>query len=116
MNDTPKNKESRFPSFACGKNRLRSTACHERAPPLVPLASLDLPNRGRRVACGSSALARRAPRAATLAALLALLAACGQTGPLYLPEDGPPAAAPATDETAPPLVKEDDEDDGGPRL
>ena len=45
-------KESRFPSFAFGENRLRSTACNWRTPPLVPLASLDLPNRGRRVAFG----------------------------------------------------------------
>ena len=44
----------RFPSFACGKNRLRSTACHQRTTPLVPLALLDLPNRGRRVAYGSA--------------------------------------------------------------
>jgi len=49
------NKESRFPSFAFGENRLRSTACNGRTAPLVPLASLDSPNRGRRVACGSSA-------------------------------------------------------------
>jgi predicted pyridoxine 5'-phosphate oxidase superfamily flavin-nucleotide-binding protein len=46
-------KESRFPSFAFGENRLRSTACNQRTPPLVPLASLDSPNRGRRVAFGS---------------------------------------------------------------
>jgi hypothetical protein len=65
---------SRFPSFAFGENRLRSTALNK-PPPLVPLtrcgiprallrlrrnrtpsiacASLDLPNRGRRVAYGS---------------------------------------------------------------
>ena len=46
------NKVSRFPSFAFGENRLRSTALNK-PPPLVPLASLDLPNRGRRVAYGS---------------------------------------------------------------
>jgi hypothetical protein len=45
-------KVSRFPSFAFGENRLRSTALNK-PPPLVPLASLDLPNRGRRVAYGS---------------------------------------------------------------
>jgi len=44
-------KESRFPSFAFGENRLRSTALNK-PPPLVPLASLDLPNRGRQVAYG----------------------------------------------------------------
>ena len=49
-----------------------------------------------------SALARRVSRAATLAALLALLAACGQTGPLYLPEDGPPTAAPPPGQNVPP--------------
>ena len=47
------NKESRFPAPAYGGRRLRSTAYHQRTTPLVPLASLDLPNRGRRVACGS---------------------------------------------------------------
>jgi hypothetical protein len=69
-------KESRFPTFAFGENRLRSTALNK-PPPLVPLtrcgiprallrlrrnrtpsiacASLDLPNRGRRVAYGSDA-------------------------------------------------------------
>lgn len=62
-----------------------------------------------------SAPAYRAPRVAVLAALLALLAACGQTGPLYLPEDGPPSAAPPAGEAAPPRAEEDDEDDGGPR-
>jgi beta-glucosidase len=45
-------KESRFPSFACGENRLRSTACNKRTPPLVPVAALHSPNRGRRVAFG----------------------------------------------------------------
>jgi hypothetical protein len=56
-------KESRFPSFASGENRLRSTACKKRTTPLVPLASLDLPNRGRRVAFGSHEAApqRREP-------------------------------------------------------
>jgi hypothetical protein len=44
---------SRFPSFAFGENRLRSTACYMRTPPLVPLAALGSPNRGRRVAYGS---------------------------------------------------------------
>ena len=34
---------------------LCSTAYYQRTAPLVPLASLDLPNRGRRVACGSFA-------------------------------------------------------------
>jgi len=47
-------KESRFPAPACGGRRLRSTARDERTTPLVPLAPLDLPNRGRRVAYGSS--------------------------------------------------------------
>ena len=47
-------KESRFPAPACGGRRLRSTAYNGRATPLVPLASLDLPNRDRRVACGSN--------------------------------------------------------------
>ena len=47
-------KESRFPAPAFGGRRLRSTACHQRTAPLVPLAMLDLPNRGRRVAFGSS--------------------------------------------------------------
>lgn len=46
---------------------------------------------------------------------LVLLGACGQTGPLYLPEDAPPATAPPGGETAPPLAEEDDEDDGGTR-
>ncbi len=48
-------KESRFPAPAFGGRRLRSTACNRRLDPLVPLALLDLPNRGRRVACGSFA-------------------------------------------------------------
>jgi hypothetical protein len=51
--------ESRFPSFASGENRLRSTACIQRTPPLVPLAPLDSPNRGRRVAFGSNAMRNR---------------------------------------------------------
>jgi hypothetical protein len=51
-------KESLFPSFAFGENRLRSTACNQRTPPLVPLAPLDSPNRGRRVAFGSFVLYR----------------------------------------------------------
>jgi predicted small lipoprotein YifL len=38
---------------------------------------------------------------AALIGLIALLAGCGQTGPLFLPDDGPdpatPAAAPTTD-------------------
>ncbi len=46
-------KESRFPAPTKGGRRLRSTTCNERTTPLVPLASLDLPNRGRRVAYGS---------------------------------------------------------------
>jgi len=68
--------ESRFPAPASGGRRLRSTASNKRTTPLVPLtrcgipsallrlrrnrtssiacASLDLPNRGRRVARGSS--------------------------------------------------------------
>ncbi len=46
-------KVSRFPAPAFGGRRLRSTACKRRLAPLVPLALLDLPNRGRRVACGS---------------------------------------------------------------
>jgi len=48
-------KESRFPAPASGGRRLRSTACNARTTPLVPLAPLDSPNRGRRVACGSRA-------------------------------------------------------------
>ena len=48
-------KESRFPAPGCAGRRLRSTACHKRTAPLVPLALLDLSNQGRRVACGSMA-------------------------------------------------------------
>jgi hypothetical protein len=40
-------KESRFPAPACDGRRLHSTACNERTTPLVPLASLDLPNQGQ---------------------------------------------------------------------
>jgi len=47
------NEESRFPAPGYAGRRLRSTACNERTTPLVPLASLDLPNRARRVAYGS---------------------------------------------------------------
>jgi hypothetical protein len=68
-------KESRFPAPAYGGRRLRSTACYERTTPLVPLAALDSPNRGRRVACGSmlsqaslSALSRLAKSSAAMAA------------------------------------------------
>jgi len=59
MTNTHK-KESRFPAPGCAGRRLRSTASSERTTPLVPLASLDLPNRGRRVACGSTGLMLRA--------------------------------------------------------
>jgi hypothetical protein len=48
-------REAPLPAPACGGRRLRSTAYHKRTTPLVPLASLDLPNRGRRVAYGSMA-------------------------------------------------------------
>jgi hypothetical protein len=54
-------KESRFPAPTFGGRRLRSTACHERTTPLVPLAALDSPNRDRRVACGSSVTKKPAP-------------------------------------------------------
>ena len=65
-------KESRFPAPACGGRRLHSTACQERTAPLVPLAALDLPNRGRRVAFGSKKLTRKGfTRAAAI--LVALL-------------------------------------------
>jgi putative lipoic acid-binding regulatory protein len=47
------NKESRFPAPGCAGRRQRSTASNESATPLVPLALLDSPNRGRQVACGS---------------------------------------------------------------
>ncbi len=45
--------ESRFPAPAYGGRRLRSTARDRRSTLLVPLALLDLPNQGRRVAYGS---------------------------------------------------------------
>ena len=49
-------KVSHFPAPACGGRRLRSTASNLRTTLLVPLASLDSPNQGRRVACGSADL------------------------------------------------------------
>jgi iron complex transport system substrate-binding protein len=66
--------ESRFPSFAFSESRLRSTALNK-PPPLVPLAALDSPNRGRRVACGSTATLALSLLACALAALPAPLAA-----------------------------------------
>jgi C-terminal processing protease CtpA/Prc len=50
-------KESRFPAPGCAGRRLCSTAGKGRTTPLVPLALLDLPNRCRRVACGSFVIA-----------------------------------------------------------
>ncbi|MGI9321596.1 MAG: proton-conducting transporter membrane subunit, partial [Thiogranum sp.] len=47
-------KESRFPAPGYTGRRLRSTAENKRTTPLVPLAALDLPSRGRRVAYGSA--------------------------------------------------------------
>jgi copper(I)-binding protein/cytochrome oxidase Cu insertion factor (SCO1/SenC/PrrC family) len=52
-------KESRFPAPGCAGRRPRSTAYNERSALLVPLASLDLPNQGLRVACGSQESAAR---------------------------------------------------------
>ena len=56
-------KEFCFPAPAGGGRRLRSTACNKRTIPLVPLASLVLPNRDRRVAFGSSTGSPRLPLA-----------------------------------------------------
>lgn len=45
--------ELRFPAPGCAGTRLCSTAKFERTTPLAQLAALDLPIRGRWVACGS---------------------------------------------------------------
>ena len=49
--------------------------------------------------------------AATALALVLLLAACGQSGPLYLPDEAPRTVP---EQPAPP-ADEDDEDDGARR-
>ncbi|MEJ2383809.1 MAG: lipoprotein [Xanthomonadales bacterium] len=46
-------------------------------------------------------------------ALVLLLAACGQSGPLYLPDE-PPRTVPEQPAATPP-ADEDDEDEGAPR-
>jgi hypothetical protein len=53
-------KGSRFPAPACGGRRLRSTACTMRTTPLVPLASLDLPNRGSEAEYAEASIDRQA--------------------------------------------------------
>ena len=54
-----------------------------------------------------------APAAAAALALALLLAACGQSGPLYLPDE-PPRTVPEQPASAPP-AEEDEEEDGAGR-
>ncbi|MFK8029975.1 MAG: lipoprotein [Gammaproteobacteria bacterium] len=61
----------------------------------------------------ASGLSKRKPVTLLCAVLLASLSACGQIGPLYLPENAPPASEPADTE---PSAKENDPEDKSNRL
>lgn len=57
---------------------------------------------------------RSSTTALALTLVLLLLPGCGQTGPLYLPPEGPAEApGPAAEEEAPEEEDEEDEEDGG---